>query len=411
MEPPFEPLVEPLNLTSGSAPAPMRTVEIEGAEITLLGTAHVSRESVLDVERALAEGDYDAVAVELCEPRYQRLTGADDWDRIDLLDIIRSGRGGLFAAQLALSAYQARLGSQLDVEPGAEMRAAVLAAERSGRALWLIDRNIGITLRRLVRRVPWYDRWPLMLGLIGTFLSRTPVEEAEIEGLKEGDLLESTFSEFAERSPRLSETLVAERDQYMAAHLRERVAEERPRRVLAVVGAGHVGGIAKELFERDDPAVIRERLDMMPKPGVVVRALPWLILLLIVTGFGIGFSRGVDMGVALVVDWILINGTLTAIGALLARGHVLTVLTAFVAAPLTSLVPVIGAGMVTGAVQVLLRPPLATDFERVRDDVTRLGSWWRNRITRAVLVFVFCTIGSVAATYIAGFRIYGQLFG
>lgn len=394
-----------------SSQVPVSTVQVNGTEVTLLGTAHVSRQSVEDVQRLLAEGGYDAVAVELCEPRHARLTGTDDWGDVDLLAILKSGRGGLFAAQLALSAYQARLGEQLDVEPGAEMRAAVEAAESTHTPLWLIDRNIGITLKRLVRKVPWYERWPLMLGVLGTFLSRKPIEESEIEGLKEGDMLESTFSEFAEQSPQLSETLIQERDLYMAARLRELIAQDQPRRVLAVVGAGHLPGITRELTATTEPTTVRTALDTLPKPGVISRIFPWLIIALVLVAFGVGFSRSTEMGLSLITQWVLINGTLTAIGALLARGHPWTILTAFVAAPFTSLVPVIGAGMVTGAVQVLARPPVVQDFEAMREDITHLKTWWRNRVIRVMLVFVLCTIGSASATYIAGFRIYGQLIG
>lgn len=403
--------VESTDTQQHSSQVPVSTVQVNGTEVTLLGTAHVSRQSVEDVQRLLAAGGYDAVAVELCEPRYTRLTGVDDWGEVDLLEILKSGRGGLFAAQLALSAYQARLGEQLDVEPGAEMRAAVDAAESSDTPLWLIDRNIGITLKRLVRQVPWYERWPLMLGVLGTFLSRKPIDESEIESLKQGDLLENTFSEFAEQSPQLSETLIHERDLYMAARLREQIAADRPRRVLAVVGAGHLPGITRELAVDSNPVTMRTALDTLPKPGLVSRIFPWLIIALVLVAFGIGFSRSAEMGLQLITQWVLINGTLTAIGALLARGHPWTVLTAFVAAPFTSLVPVIGAGMVTGAVQVLARPPAVHDFEAMREDITQLKTWWRNKVIRVMLVFVLCTIGSASATYIAGFRIYGQLFG
>lgn len=403
--------VEADQTSNNSSQTPVRSLQVDGTEVVLLGTAHVSRQSVADVRRLLTEGEFDAVAVELCEPRHARMIGTDDWGEVDLLAILKSGRGGLFAAQLALSAYQARLGEQLDVEPGAEMRAAVDAARDSSRPLWLIDRNIGITLKRLVRQVPWYQRWPLMLGVMGAFLSRKPVEEEAIESLKEGDLLESTFSEFAEQSPALSNALIAERDTYMAARLREQIAREHPQRVLAVVGAGHLQGIERELQADTDPTTLRTALDTMPRPGLLSRALPWVLITVILAAFAMGFSRSTEMGLAMVVDWVLINSTLAGIGALLARGHPLTVLTAAVAAPITSLVPVIGAGMVAGAAQVMLRPPAVRDFEALREDIAHLRRWWHNKVMRVMLVFVFCTLGSASATYIAGFRIYGQLFG
>ena len=389
--------------------APRRTVQVNGTEVVLLGTAHVSQQSVADVRRELAEGDHDSVAVELCEPRYKRLTGTDDWADVDLFRIIRSGRTGMVAAQLALTAYQKRLADQLGVEPGAEMKAAVEGAQAQGQEAWLIDRNIGLTLKRLVRTVPWYQRWPLMMGILTTAMTRSEVEAEEIENLKQGDMLENTFSEFAERSPRLYNTLVAERDRYMAVRLREHIASARPRRVLVVVGAGHLQGLAEQLGAASDIAAERQRLEAVPPPGRFIRWLPWIIVAVILTGFGIGFSRSPELGWRLVGDWVLINGTLTAVGAAIARAHPLTIGGAFLAAPLTSLNPTVGAGMVTAAIQTAVRPPIMRDFQELRDRITEFGYWWRNRLTRVLLVFVFCTAGSAAATYIAGFRIFGQL--
>ena len=389
--------------------APTRTLTVEGTEITLLGTAHVSSQSMEDVRRAVAEGDYDAVAVELCGPRHQRLSGRADWSDMDLFQVVRSGRAGMVAAQLALSAYQERLGDQLGVEPGAEMRAAIEAAQERDRPLWLIDRDVGTTLKRLVRSIPWYQRWSLLSGLLLTCVSRPKLEEAEIERLKEGDVLESTFAEFASRSPTLYRIMIEERDRYMASKLFERVRSDRPRRVLAVVGAGHLDGIARQLADDPPTPESRRQLEVVPPRGRLVRALPWIVVALILSGFAIGFARSPALGGRLVLEWVAINGTLTALGAILARAHPLTVLTGFLAAPLTSLNPTIGAGMVTGAVETLLRRPRVSDFDTLREQLRRPRDWWRNRVTRILLVFVLSTAGSAAATYIGGARILEQL--
>jgi len=390
-------------------PAPSRTVIVGDTEVTLLGTAHISRQSADDVRRALAAGGYDAVAVELCRPRLERLTGQHEWRDLDLLAVIRSGRAGMVAAQLALSAYQKRLGEQLGVEPGGEMAAAVEGARELGLALWLVDRDIGITMKRVVRGVPWYQRWTLLTGILATFLTRSRIDERQIEALKQGDMLESTFTEFAESSPRLYEALVAERDRYMAARLREQVAREKPARVLAVVGAGHLDGLARELESGGDPLATQRALEAVPPRGRFIRLLPWLVVAIVVTGFAIGFARSPELGRELVIEWVLINGTLTALGALLARAHPVSVGAAFLAAPLTSLNPTVGAGMVIAAVQTAVSPPRMEDFDTVREDIAGLAGWWRNRVARILLVFVLCTVGSAAATYIAGFRILERL--
>jgi pheromone shutdown-related protein TraB len=388
---------------------PTRTVRVGDTAITLLGTAHVSRQSAEDVRLAVESGTYDVVAVELCQARHDGLLGKQDWRELDLLQVIRSGRAGMVAAQLALSAYQKRLADQLGVEPGAEMRAAIDGAAANGLPLWLIDRNVGITLKRIVRSVPWYHRVSLVTGLVGTFLTRAEVRAEDIESLKEGDVLEHTFSEFSEESPQLYDSLISERDRYMAAKLRELVEGARPRHVLAVVGAGHLRGIAEHLASDADPSLERAALDVVPPPGRLGRILPWAVVAVIITGFVLGFARSPELGMRLLTEWVVINGSLTALGALLARAHPVTVVAGLLAAPLTSLNPTIGAGMVTAAVQTTVSPPHMSDFDSVREQITELRGWWRNRVSRILLVFVFCTIGSAAGTYIAGFRIFEQL--
>ena len=387
----------------------MRTVQFVDTEIILLGTAHVSQRSVDDVHAAIAAVEPDAVAVELCQPRFEHLTDKHDWRDLDLFQVIRSRRTGMVAAQLALSAYQKRLGEQLGVEPGGEMRAAIEGAGERNIPVWLIDRNIGVTLSRIMRRVPWYQRWAVLAGLFTTFLARSEVEAQDVERLKQGDVLESAFTEFAESSPLLHETLITERDRYMAMRLREQIALTRPAKVLVVIGAGHLHGLAQCLSGDAAPAGERARLEQVPPAGRFIRILPWAIAAIILAGFTLGFARGPELGWRLVTEWVLINGTLSALGALLARAHPVTILTAFVAAPLTSLNPTIGAGMVTAAVQTAVSPPHMSDFDTVRDDITHWRGWWRNRVARILLVFVFCTLGSAAGTYIAGFRIFEQL--
>ena len=389
----------------------IREVDIASTRVTLLGTAHVSARSVADVRREIERGDYDAVAVELCESRYQSLTDPSALDRLDLFEILRSGRAGMVMASLALGAYQKRLAEQFDIRPGAELEAAARGAKRDRLALWLIDRDIGTTLKRVYRNVPWWQRPALMTGLVGSLLSRQSVSAADIEKLKQGDMLEATFSEFAAGSAALFEPLIRERDRYMAARLLESIATDTPPgRVLAVVGAGHLAGLEAALREGiDDPRGERERLEAVPRPARWPRLIPWLIVALILSGFAIGFSRSSDLGWQLVTDWVLINGGFCALGAALARGHPLTVAGSFFAAPLTSLNPTIGAGFVAAAIELFSRRPRVEDFRGLRDAVANWRGWWRNRVARTLLVFLFATIGSALGTYLAGFRILEQL--
>ncbi len=390
---------------------PVRTVERDGVEYTLLGTAHVSRASAEAVAALLDSGHFDTVALELCPGRYQAMLNPDAWKRMDLFQILRSGKAGLVAANLALSAYQRRIAEQFGIEPGAEMKTGIEKAQQHNLRLLCIDRDVGLTLRRVRHRLSFWEKANLLTGMMASLLSRERIDEDEIEQLKQGDLLESTFAEFADRSRHLYESLIDERDRYMAAKLLLAADKPtaRPRRVLAVVGAGHLEGLARYLSELDRPAEEQQRLEESPPPARWSRWLPWIITAVVLAGFAIGFSRSPELGWNLVKTWVLVNGSLSAVGALLAGGHPLTILSAFLAAPLTSLNPAVGAGMVTALVETTLRKPTVEDFDRLRDDVTRLKGWWTNRVSRVFLVFFLSNLGSAAGTWVAGFSIAHQL--
>jgi len=388
---------------------PVRQVEVDGVHYTLLGTAHVSRASVDAVRHHLEHGHFDAVAVELCQSRHKALTDTGAWRDMDLFAIIRAGKAGMMMASLALSAYQRRIAEQFGIEPGAEMKAAIEAARSADLPLQLVDREIGITLKRTSRRLSWWQRWMLTNGMIVSLFSREKFSEEDVERLKQGDILTETFSEFASASPELYETLINERDRFMAARLRQENQGRAGRRVLAVIGAGHLEGTQKALARDNDPSAEVDALNAMPPASRVWKLIPWLILLAVLSGFAIGFSRSPELGWSLVLTWVAINGGLSAIGAALARAHPLTVVAALLAAPLTSLNPTIGAGMVTGAVEASVRKPKIADFESLRDDVIKLSGWWKNRVARVFLVFFLSNLGSAAGTWIAGLSMIRQL--
>ncbi|WLI74700.1 TraB/GumN family protein [Halomonas alkalicola] len=392
---------------------PRRVIQVGETRYTLLGTAHVSAESAQDVRALVRSGEFDAVAIELCDARHHSLDNPDALHDQDLFEIFRQGKAGMVAASLALGAFQQRVAEQSGIEPGAEMRAALEESREAGLPLLLIDRDVGVTLKRIYHNAPWWQRFSLFSGLLGSVLSRQDVSAAEIERLKEGDVLESTFSEFAAESETLYTPLISERDRYMVLRLAEEAPPGRYRHVLVVIGAGHLKGMAEE-FETplpEAPTAEREALEETPPPSKLWRALPWLVTVLVLTGFAIGFSRNTELGWQLVGEWFLINGVLSAAATLVALAHPLTVAATFFAAPLTSLNPTIGAGFVAAGVELYLRKPKVRDFSTLRHDVTELKGWWRNRVSRTLLVFMLATLGSAAGTWVAGFRIAGALFG
>jgi pheromone shutdown-related protein TraB len=394
------------------AEQPTREIVRDGVHYVLVGTAHVSRTSAEHVAELAGEGEYDAIAVELCPARHKAMQGDSHWKELDLYQIIRQRKAGMVMANLALGAYQRRIAEQFGIEPGAELKAATEAAEKRGLPLQLVDRDLATTLKRSYRSVPWYKRIYMMTGLMLSTVTSEDIDEEAIEKLKEGDILESTFTEFAQHSPELYEALIAERDRYMAARLREENAGHEGRRVLVVIGAGHLDGLAGYLSDGEmDPTSERETLETLPVAARWPKAIPWIIAGLIGAGFGLGFYRSPELGWQLVLMWVFINGGLAALGALIARAHPLTVISAMLAAPLTSLNPTVAAGMVTGLVESWLRKPKVSDLERLRTDTTSLRGWFRNPATRILLVFFFSNLGSAIGTWVAGFRIVSALSG
>ncbi len=396
---------------STPAPQPHEDLAFGATRIRLLGTAHVSRASAEAVRAEIAGGEWDEIAVELCPNRHGSMIDPDALGRMDLFEVIRAGKAPMVTAMLAMGAFQQRIAEQFGIEPGAEMRAAIDGAHERGLPLHLIDRDVGTTLRRIYRNVPWWKRLYLFSGLFASVVANDEIPEEEIEALKEGDVLESTFAQFADAAGPIYTPLIDERDEYMAAKLLQQV-DDTPRRILAVVGAGHLKGLKRHLEEgfADREARLAE-LETLPPARRWLRFVPWLIVALVLAGFGVGFSRSTELGMTLVLEWVLINGSLASLGVALAGGHVVTLVSAFVAAPLTSLNPTIGAGMVTALVEAWIRKPTVADFGRLRSDTTTLSGWRHNRVARTLLVFFLSTLGSAIGTYVAGFRIFDHLVG
>lgn len=406
-------IITPIEIKNEAETEPIKTLEVDGHKITILGTAHISQASADKVKELIATGAFDAVAVELCPSRHKAIVNPDLLTKMDLFQVIQKGQASMVAASLALGAFQQRMAERLGIEPGAEMRTAIRDATEAKLPVLLIDREIGITLKRIYHNVPWWRRMELYSGLLASIISRQSVSTEEIERLKEGDVLEGAFSQFAETEKHLFKPLISERDEYMAACLLKESIENNYQHTLAVVGAGHLKGIGHILQSHSisDPDETLKKLDTIPPSSNWFKYLPWLIVALILFGFTIGFNRSSEIGIAMIIDWVLINGGLAALGAIIAFAHPLTIMTAFLAAPITSLNPMIGAGMVAAAVETLLRKPQVGDFSRLRSDAANLKGWWRNQVTRILLIFLLSSLGSAIGTYVAGFRIFERISG
>ncbi|HJU08204.1 MAG TPA: TraB/GumN family protein [Rhodanobacteraceae bacterium] len=392
---------------------PLARVTRNGVEYVLLGTAHVSRASVTAVRALIDREPFDAIAVELCESRAAGMRDPDALAKMDLFQVIRTGKAGMVFASLALSSFQRRIAEQYGIEPGAEMRAAMDGANERNLPLWLVDREIGITLNHAYRGVRFRDRMAILAGLGGSLFAREEIGEEEIEKLKQGDILESAFGEFARQSTPLYNALIGERDAFMAARLRQESAQTpNAKRVLVVIGAGHLAGLQRQILEQETPPqILLEPLNAkLPSP----RWPKWFavgVMLAIFVAIGIIFYRSPAMGWAALRDWAIYTGVLSALGAAIAGAHPLSILVAAIVGPLKPIRPPgLSSGVFSGMIEVWLRKPRVADFQKLRDDLLHFSGWWRNRVARTLLVFMLTNLGTIAGEYLAGIRIFSRLF-
>lgn len=376
-------------------PASVQRLEIDEREVFLVGTAHVSPQSVRDTKEAIETLEPDTVCVELCEARYQNLENQDSWRKLDIFQVLREGKAALLLSSFLMHSFQRRIAQRFGIEPGAEMREAIARARERGARLELIDRDIQISLKRTWSSLGFWQRTKVMTQLVGSAFVGDDLKEEDIEKLKDTGNLTDLMSALAEALPSVKDTLIDERDAYMAEKLRQSAGP----RTVAVVGAGHLPGITGLADAECD----LEELETVPDPPVWPRVVAWLVPILIVALFAYGLVWGDrERTVESVYIWVGLNGGLAALGAAIALAHPLTILSAFAAAPLTSLNPLMAAGWVAGLVQALLRKPLVADLENLADSLSSARGFWSNRLTRILLVVVLCNLGSVLASFIAG---------
>jgi pheromone shutdown-related protein TraB len=370
-------------------------LETGGRKIQLIGTAHVSRESADLVESVIRREKPDTVCIELCASRYQALQQKDRWRDMDIVKVIRGKKAFLLLLNLLLASFQKRIADQLGITPGQEMITAIRTAETEGSEISLADRDIRVTLSRTWRLMGFWEKMKLIFSLMLSIGKTEEITEEDIERMKQEDILETLLAEIGKSHPALRSILIDERDRYLTAKIRSAPGE----RIVAVVGAGHVPGIKKYLETDIDV----EALEQIPPGGTLSKMLKWgipaVIVCLIVLGFFLGGSQ---TGKEMLSWWILANSILAGLGAVLAAAHPLTILSAILAAPLTSLNPMIAAGWVAGLVEAFIRKPKVRDFEDLPQAITTMKGFWSNKVTRILLVVVFTNLGSVLGTIVGG---------
>jgi pheromone shutdown-related protein TraB len=369
-------------------------LSVDDKEIILIGTAHVSKESAEQVEAVIETEKPDTVCVELCRSRYDSLTQKTRWQETDLLKVVREKKAFLLLSNLMLASFQRRLGKKLGIQPGEEILRAIQASEKAGATIHLVDRDIRTTLSRTWRLMRLWTKVKLFTEVIGSLWQMEDITPEQIEEMKQKDVLDSLLSEIGAALPEVRKILIDERDQYLAFKIRTAPG----RKIVAAVGAGHVPGIHAYWSAPVDMA----SLEQMPPKGRLFSVLKWVIpagiIGLIVAGF-IGY--GAEAAANMLTWWALANSLLAALGAAAALAHPLTILTAGVAAPLTSLNPMMAAGWVAGLAEAFLSKPKVKDFENLLDDIASVKGFWRNKITRILMVVVLTNLGSSVGTFIA----------
>nr|WP_197969873.1 TraB/GumN family protein [Mesobacillus harenae] len=369
-------------------------IELNGKEYILIGTAHVSKHSAEQVKEVIEAEKPDSVCVELDEQRYKSITEGSKWKEMDIIQIIKEKKASLLLMNLAISSFQNRMAKQFGIKAGQEMIQGIESAKETGATLVLADRNIQITFSRIWGSIGLKGKALLLSQIITGIFSKDSISEEELEKMKNQDTINTILNEFTETFPRLKVPLIDERDQYLAQKIKDAPGDK----IVAVLGAAHVPGIKEEIKKEQD----MKRLTALPPKSKVPKIIGWSIPILIVAVIAYTFYANPSAGLAQTISWILWNGSLSAIGAAIAMGHPLTILTAFIAAPITSLNPLLAAGWFAGIVQAYIRRPSVKDFENLTEDVFSVKGFWRNKVSRILLIVVLANLGSTLGTAIGG---------
>lgn len=368
-------------------------LEQDNRTIYLVGTAHVSDASVLEVQQVIEQVQPDVVCIELCQARYNALTSDAAWKNLDVFKVIREGKTLFLLANLAIGAYQRRIGHELGVKPGAELLAAAEKATDVGARIELIDRDIHVTLKRTWANLGFWDKAGLLGAMVESLFSREKVSATDIENLKQQAHLSEMLNEFAKEMPKIKGPLIDERDQYLASG----VDRAEGKKIVVVVGAAHVPGM-RETFGKP---VDRSSLEALPPPSRLMKALNWLfpLAILVALVYGIYDRKGSSIE-DLLTAWILPTSLMCFLFTAAAGAKLLSLASAALAAPITTLLPVIGAGMVVGLIEAWLRRPTVEDCERINQDVQTWRGVYRNPVTRVLLVTVASTMGAALGAWI-----------
>ncbi|MCT8138950.1 TraB/GumN family protein [Anaerobacillus sp. CMMVII] len=369
-------------------------IHLDGKELILIGTAHVSKKSAEQVKEVIEAERPDTVCVELDEQRYQAITDGNKWKDMDIFKVIKEKKATLLLMNLVISSFQKRVAKQFGIKPGQEMIQGIESANEVGAKLVLADRNIQITFARIWHGIGLWGKAKLLSQIIVSIFNNETISEEELEKIKSQDMLNAMLDDFTLAFPRLKVPLIDERDQFLA----QKIKEAPGKKIVAVLGAAHVPGI-KEVIHRDHDL---EAISKIPPKSKAPKVIAWMIPFLILAIIAYTFYANPSAGFQQTISWVLWNGSFSALGAAIAFGHPLAIITAFLVAPLSSLSPLMAAGWFSGFVQAYFRRPSVADFENLSEDVYTVKGFWNNKVTRILLIIVLTNLGSTLGTVIGG---------
>ena len=379
-------------------------VKYNEKELILIATAHVSKASAELVKEVIDREQPDSICVELDEDRYNNMKNPKAWSETDLVQVIKDGKVGFMLANLVLSSYQKKLAKQLDTNVGQEMVQGIQSAEGIGANLVLADRNIQTTFMRIWRKMNLKEKFDLLLNLFFALDDdeQSEITDEEISKMLEKDMLEAAMENMQEEFPKVGDILLHERDQYLANKIKNAPGEK----VVAVLGGAHVAGVTEEIFKEQD----MEEISNVPPAGKLGKMIGWGIPVTIILLIAWGFLQNIDTGIDMVSSWILWNGSLAALFTALMLGHPLSIITAFVVAPISSLNPMLACGWFAGLMEAHIRKPKVEDVSNISTDIFSIKGCFHNRFIRTLLIVIMANLGSSLGTIIAGMDIIKTIF-
>ena len=369
-------------------------------EIILLGTAHISENSVEEAEQLIETENPDRVCIELDDGRMKSKTEKNSWENMDIRKVFKEGRGFFLLANTALASFQRRMGAQTGVKPGEEILGAAEKAKELGIPISLCDRDIQTTFKRAWAKSSLWNKCKLIVTLISAAFSNEEISKEELEELKKQDVLQSMMNEMAKELPTIKEVLIDERDEYLGRSIFSAPGKKK----IAIIGAGHTQGVINtiEKLSNNESTPTLEELTSIPKGKPVGKIVSYLIPLLIVGLLVYGIvANGWDQGLRMFIYWLIVNCSCTFIATTISAAHPLNILACTLTAPFFALNPVLGVGMLGGILEATLRKPKVKDFETINEDAMHFKAWYKNRILHCLLVFFFSSLGSAFGTLVA----------